>query len=111
MNPRTPTSARGILVHGCKPMTDALVHVAGHLEDAQAVNQVFEQLTPDEKAILAHDAHQGAIRLTDSVRIDSPAYPELIRPLENLTRFARQAVAGELTPEMVLELEGMRRGP
>ena len=51
---------------------DAYDFVVAVVEDPQALNQVFDRLTPEEKAILAHDAHQGAVRLADSARIDSP---------------------------------------
>ena len=88
---------------------DAYDLVIAHVEDPDAVHQVFQALSSEEERILAYDAHRGSIQLTDADRIVSPAYPGLLDPLDNLARYARLALARELTDEAVQELVLMRR--
>ena len=87
---------------------DAYDFVIAHVEEPHAVQQVFQVLGPEEKRILAYDAHQQSIQLTDADRIISPAYPGLLEPLQHLMRYARQAFAREFTNESLLELKRMR---
>ena len=82
--------------------------VIAHVEDPDAVHQVFQALSPEEERILAYDAHCDSIQLTDADRIVSPAYPGLLDPLENLVRYVRLALARDLTDDAVLELSRMR---
>ena len=88
---------------------DAYDLVIAHVEDPDAVDQVFRVLSLEEKRILAYDAHRDGIQLTDADRIVSPAYPGLLDPLENLLRYVRVALARNLTGDAVLELTRMRR--
>ena len=88
---------------------DAYDLVIAHVEDPDAVDQVFQALSLEEERILAYDAHRDSIQLTDADRIASPAYPGLLAPLENLLRYVRLALARELTDDAVLEIEHMRQ--
>ena len=88
---------------------DAYDFVVAHVEDPHAVDQVFRVLSLEEKRILAYDAHGHTIQLTDADRIISPAYPDLLNPLQHLTRYARQAFARELADESIAELKRVRR--
>ena len=88
---------------------DAYDFVVAHVEDPHAVDQVFQVLSLEEKRILAYDAHGHGILLTDADRIISPAYPDLLDPLQHLMRYAHQALAHELTDGSILEPKRMRR--
>ena len=88
---------------------DAYDFVVAHVEDPDAVDQVFRVLSLEEKRILAYDAQRHGIQLTDADRIISPAYPRLLDPLQHLTQYARQAFARELTDKSILEIKCMRR--
>ena len=87
---------------------DAYDFVVAHVAEPEAVDQVFQVLSLEEKRILAYDAHRGSIQLTDAERIISPAYPELLDPLDHLMRYARMAFARELADQSILELKRMR---
>ena len=88
---------------------DAYDFVVAHVEEPLAIEQVFQALSLEEKRILAYDAQRHAIQLIDAERILSPAYPGLLDSLGNLTRYAIQALARELTDQSILEIERMRR--
>ena len=90
-------------------LRDAYDFVVAHVEEPLAIEQVFQALSLEEKRILAYDAQSQAIQLADAERILSPAYPGVLDSLRNLTRFARQALATELTDQSILEIEHMRR--
>ncbi len=83
--------------------------IVAHVEDRQAVEDVFGILTAEECKILGFDARRDAFQVTNVERIIAPSYPQLIDPFENLVRFARIVLAQELKAPELRELEGMRR--
>ncbi len=87
---------------------DAYDLVVAHAEDAASIGSVFNQIGREERSILSYDSESASFQLIDDQRVLSPAYPELIEPIENLIQLTREALAGRLSRDRVLAFKRLQ---